>query len=73
MYSNTSYKKASAEEICSLKLENSSLQEEVASLKKAGQENLQLLQEAEYTKNKANEEYARYYTDRLFLKLKNAN
>nr|XP_054498980.1 hyaluronan mediated motility receptor [Agelaius phoeniceus] len=54
-----SYKKTSAEEICSLKLENSSLQEEVASLKKAGQENLQLLQEAECTKNKANEEYAR--------------
>ncbi|KAL9836330.1 hyaluronan mediated motility receptor isoform 2-T2 [Geothlypis trichas] len=54
-----SYKKASAEEICGLKLENSSLQEVVASLKKAGQENLQLLQEAEYTKNKANEEYAR--------------
>ncbi|XP_066416305.1 hyaluronan mediated motility receptor [Molothrus aeneus] len=54
-----SYKKTSAEEICSLKLENSSLREEVASLKKAGQENLQLLQEAEYTKNKANEEYAR--------------
>ncbi|NXQ69429.1 HMMR protein, partial [Quiscalus mexicanus] len=54
-----SYKKTSAEEIGSLKLENSSLREEVASLKKAGQENLQLLQEAEYTKNKANEEYAR--------------
>ncbi|CAN8189850.1 unnamed protein product [Coccothraustes coccothraustes] len=54
-----SYKKTSAEEICSFKLENSSLQEEVTNLKKAGQENLQLLQEAEYTKNKANEEYAR--------------
>ncbi|NWS29218.1 HMMR protein, partial [Polioptila caerulea] len=54
-----SYKKTSAEEICSFKLENTSLQEEVANLKKVGQENLQLLQEAEYAKNKANEEYAR--------------
>ncbi|XP_077642831.1 hyaluronan mediated motility receptor isoform X2 [Lonchura striata] len=54
-----SYKKTSAEEICSFKLENSSLREEVANLKKVGQENLQLLQEAEYTKNKADEEYAR--------------
>ncbi|XP_058704329.1 hyaluronan mediated motility receptor isoform X2 [Poecile atricapillus] len=54
-----SYKKTSAEEICSLKLENTSLREEVANLKKVGQENLQLLQEAEYTKNKANEECAR--------------
>uniref|UniRef100_A0A8C9N9I9 Hyaluronan mediated motility receptor n=2 Tax=Serinus canaria TaxID=9135 RepID=A0A8C9N9I9_SERCA len=54
-----SYKKTSAEEIFSFKLENSSLREEVANLKKAGQENLQLLQEAEYTKNKANEECAR--------------
>ncbi|NWI60466.1 HMMR protein, partial [Calyptomena viridis] len=54
-----SYKKTTAEEICSLKLENTSLQEEVADLKKVGQENLQLLQEAEYTKNKAKEECAR--------------
>ncbi|NXB92782.1 HMMR protein, partial [Vidua chalybeata] len=54
-----SYKKTSAEEICSCKLENSSLREEIANLKKVGQENLQLLQEAEYTKNKATEEYAR--------------
>ncbi|NXM66388.1 HMMR protein, partial [Serilophus lunatus] len=54
-----SYKKTSAEEIHSLKLENTSLQEEVANLKKVGQENLQLLQEAEYTKNKAKEECAR--------------
>ncbi|XP_053847090.1 hyaluronan mediated motility receptor isoform X2 [Vidua macroura] len=54
-----SYKKTSAEEICSFKLENSSLREEIANLKKVGQENLQLLQEAEYTKNKATEEYAR--------------
>ncbi|NXU87866.1 HMMR protein, partial [Xiphorhynchus elegans] len=54
-----SYKKTTAEEICSLKLENTSLQEEVANLKKVGQENLQLLQEAEYTKNKAKEECAR--------------
>lgn len=59
MYCNTSYKKASAEEICSFKLENTSLREEVANLKKVGQENLQLLQEAEYSKNKANEECAR--------------
>ncbi|XP_059339460.1 hyaluronan mediated motility receptor [Ammospiza nelsoni] len=58
-----SYKKTSAEEICSLKLENFSLQEEVASLKRAGQENLQLLQEAEYTKNKAKEEYARMLSE----------
>ncbi|NXS09802.1 HMMR protein, partial [Neodrepanis coruscans] len=54
-----SYKKTTAEEICSLKLENTSLQEEVANLKKVGQENLQLIQEAEYTKNKAKEECAR--------------
>uniref|UniRef100_A0A8C5UC92 Hyaluronan mediated motility receptor n=1 Tax=Malurus cyaneus samueli TaxID=2593467 RepID=A0A8C5UC92_9PASS len=54
-----SYKKTSAEEISSLKLENTSLQEEVANLKKVGKENLQLLQEAEYAKNKANEECAR--------------
>lgn len=54
-----SYKKASAEEICNFKLENTALREEVANLKKVGQENLQLLQEAEYTKNKANEECAR--------------
>ncbi|XP_009878112.1 PREDICTED: hyaluronan mediated motility receptor [Charadrius vociferus] len=54
-----SYKKTIAEEMCSLKLENTSLQEEVANLKKIGQDNLQLLQEAEYTKNKAKEECAR--------------
>ncbi|NXS98052.1 HMMR protein, partial [Jacana jacana] len=54
-----SYKKTAAEEIGSLKLENTALQEEVANLKKIGQENLQLLQEAEDTKNKAREEYAR--------------
>ncbi|XP_030315047.1 hyaluronan mediated motility receptor [Calypte anna] len=54
-----SYKKATAEEICNLKLENTTLQEEVANLKKTSQENLQLLQEAEYTKNKAKEECAR--------------
>ncbi|NXK61638.1 HMMR protein, partial [Sylvietta virens] len=53
-----SYKKTSAEEICSFKLESTSLREEVANLKKLGQENLQLLQE-EYTKNKAHEECAR--------------
>ncbi|XP_009945084.1 PREDICTED: hyaluronan mediated motility receptor [Leptosomus discolor] len=54
-----SYKKTTAEEIRSLKLENTSLQEEVVNLKKIGQDNLQLLQEAEYTKNKAKEECAR--------------
>ncbi|XP_035758362.1 hyaluronan mediated motility receptor [Egretta garzetta] len=54
-----SYKKTIAEEIHGLKLENTSLQEEVANLKKIGQENLQLLQEAENTKNKAKEECAR--------------
>ncbi|NXW05832.1 HMMR protein, partial [Fregetta grallaria] len=54
-----SYKKTTAEEICSLKLENTSLQEEVATLKKIGQDNLQLLQEAEHTKNKTKEECAR--------------
>lgn len=59
MYCNISYKKISSEEICNFKLENTSLREEVASLKKVGQENLQLLQEAEYNKNKANEECAR--------------
>ncbi|NWS65506.1 HMMR protein, partial [Crotophaga sulcirostris] len=54
-----SYKKTIAEEIHSLKQENMSLQEEVANLKRIGQDNLQLLQEAEYTKNKAKEECAR--------------
>ncbi|NWT01534.1 HMMR protein, partial [Mionectes macconnelli] len=54
-----SYKKTTAEEIHYLKLENTSLQEAVANLKKVGQENQELLQEAEYTKNKAKEECAR--------------
>nr|XP_013809157.1 PREDICTED: hyaluronan mediated motility receptor isoform X3 [Apteryx mantelli mantelli] len=54
-----SYKKTIAEEISSLKLENTLLQEEVANLKKIGEDNLQLLQEAECTKNKAKEECAR--------------
>ncbi|NWR57074.1 HMMR protein, partial [Bucorvus abyssinicus] len=54
-----SYKKTIADEIRSLKVENTSLQEVVANLKKIGQENLQLLQEVEYAKNKAKEECAR--------------
>ncbi|NXC73135.1 HMMR protein, partial [Anhinga anhinga] len=54
-----SCKKTIAEEISSLKVENTSLQEEVANLKKIGQDNLQLLQEAEYSQNKAKEECAR--------------
>ncbi|KAM9289487.1 hyaluronan mediated motility receptor [Morus bassanus] len=54
-----SYKKTIAEEISSLKVENASLQGEVANLKKIGQDNLQLLQEAEYSKKKAKEECAR--------------
>ncbi|XP_075571545.1 hyaluronan mediated motility receptor [Pelecanus crispus] len=54
-----SYKTTIAEEICSLKQENMSLQEEVVNLKKIGQDHLQLLQEAEYTKNEAKEECAR--------------
>ncbi|XP_032558750.1 hyaluronan mediated motility receptor isoform X1 [Chiroxiphia lanceolata] len=54
-----SYKKTTAEEIHCLKLENTSLKEAVANLKKVGQENQELLQEAEYTKNKAKEECAR--------------
>ncbi|NXN26527.1 HMMR protein, partial [Nycticryphes semicollaris] len=54
-----SYKKTTAEEIGSLKLENTALQEEVANLKKTSQDNLQLLQEAEHMKNKAKEECAR--------------
>ncbi|NXE08539.1 HMMR protein, partial [Lophotis ruficrista] len=54
-----SYKKTVDKEICSLKLEKTSLQEEVANLKKLDQHKLLLLQEAEYTKNKANEECAR--------------
>ncbi|XP_033923143.1 hyaluronan mediated motility receptor isoform X2 [Melopsittacus undulatus] len=58
-----SYKKTTAEEISGLKAENTSLQEEVASLKKVGQDNLQLLQEAENTKNKAKEECARMLLD----------
>ncbi|XP_066833346.1 hyaluronan mediated motility receptor isoform X5 [Anser cygnoides] len=53
------YKKTIAEEICSLKVENTSLQEQIADLKKTSQDNLQLLQEAEYTKDKAKEECAR--------------
>ncbi|NXG85105.1 HMMR protein, partial [Stercorarius parasiticus] len=58
-----SYKKTIAEEICSLKLENTSLQEEVANLTKIGQDNLQLLQEVEYTKTKAKEECARMLSE----------
>ncbi|XP_052540696.1 hyaluronan mediated motility receptor [Tympanuchus pallidicinctus] len=54
-----SYKTTIAEEIRSLKLENTSLQEQVADLKKICEDNLQLLQEADYTKNKAKEECAR--------------
>ncbi|XP_040428885.1 hyaluronan mediated motility receptor isoform X3 [Cygnus olor] len=54
-----SYKKTIAEEICSLKVENTSLQEQIADLKKTSQDNLQLFQEAEYTKDKAKEECAR--------------
>ncbi|XP_038042264.1 hyaluronan mediated motility receptor [Anas platyrhynchos] len=54
-----SYKKTTAEEICSLKVENTSLQEQIAELKKTSQDNLQLLQEAEYAKDKAKEECAR--------------
>ncbi|XP_042645933.1 hyaluronan mediated motility receptor isoform X2 [Tyto alba] len=54
-----SYKKTTCEEICSLKLQKTSLEEEVSNLKKIGQDNLHLLQEAEYTKNKAKEECAR--------------
>ncbi|NWS57461.1 HMMR protein, partial [Chunga burmeisteri] len=54
-----SYKKTIAEEIRGLKLENSTWQEEVANLKKIGQDNLQLLQEAEHAKHKAREECAR--------------
>ncbi|XP_065546913.1 hyaluronan mediated motility receptor [Lathamus discolor] len=58
-----SYKKTTADEISGLKLENTSLQEEVANLKKVGQDHLQLLQEAENTKNKAKEECARMLLD----------
>ncbi|NXN82681.1 HMMR protein, partial [Bombycilla garrulus] len=58
-----SYKKTSAEEIYRFKLENTSLQEQIANLKKVGQENLQLLQEAEYSRNKANEECARMLSE----------
>ncbi|XP_030359661.1 hyaluronan mediated motility receptor isoform X2 [Strigops habroptila] len=58
-----SYKKTIAGEICGLKLENTSLREEVANLKKVGQDNLQQLQEAEITKNKAKEECARMLLD----------
>ncbi|XP_009875594.1 PREDICTED: hyaluronan mediated motility receptor, partial [Apaloderma vittatum] len=54
-----SYKNAVAEEIHDLKLENTSLQEEIANLKKPGQDNLQLLHEAEHAKTKAKEECAR--------------
>ncbi|XP_065590569.1 hyaluronan mediated motility receptor [Cyrtonyx montezumae] len=54
-----SYRRTTAEEIRILTLENSSLQEQVTDLKKACEDNLQLLHEAEYTKNKAKEEFAR--------------
>ncbi|NXJ79859.1 HMMR protein, partial [Trogon melanurus] len=54
-----SYKNTVAEEMHSLQLKNTSLQEEVANLKKAGQDNLQLLHEAEHAKTKAKEECAR--------------
>ncbi|NXH13385.1 HMMR protein, partial [Bucco capensis] len=58
-----SYKKTIAEEICNFKLENISLNEEVANLKKISEDNLQLLQEAEYTKNKAKEEFVRMLSE----------
>ncbi|NXG41342.1 HMMR protein, partial [Psilopogon haemacephalus] len=54
-----SYKTTVTEEIGHLKLENTSLKEEVENLKKISQDNLQQLQEAENTKNKAKEECAR--------------
>ncbi|XP_075298053.1 hyaluronan mediated motility receptor [Opisthocomus hoazin] len=53
------YKKTTAEEISSLRVENTSLREEIASLKKMSQESRQLLQEAECAKNKVEEECAR--------------
>ncbi|OXB80927.1 UNVERIFIED_CONTAM: hypothetical protein H355_006010 [Colinus virginianus] len=58
-----SYRRTTAEEIRILTLENSSLQEQVADLKKTCEDNLQLLREAEYTKNKAEEEFARMILD----------
>jgi len=67
LHCHTSYKTTIAEEIRSLTLENTSLQEQVADLKKTCEDNLQLLQEAEYTKDKAKEECARYWADNLFL------
>ncbi|XP_015731441.1 hyaluronan mediated motility receptor [Coturnix japonica] len=54
-----SYKTTIAEEIHSLTMENTSLQEQVADLKKIHEDNLQLLQEAEHAKNKTKEECAR--------------
>ncbi|NXA32061.1 HMMR protein, partial [Eudromia elegans] len=54
-----SYKKTMSEEISGLKSENISLQGEVANQKKVGEEAQRLLQEAEYTKTKAQEECAR--------------
>ena len=72
MRGNTSYKKTTAEEISSLRVENTSLREEIASLKKMSQESRQLLQEAECAKNKVEEECARYKRDKLLLKLRNA-
>nr|XP_009935685.1 PREDICTED: hyaluronan mediated motility receptor-like [Opisthocomus hoazin] len=53
------YKKTTAEEISSLRVENTSLREEIASLKKMSQESRQLLQEAECAKNEVEEECAR--------------
>ncbi|XP_074865569.1 hyaluronan mediated motility receptor isoform X2 [Carettochelys insculpta] len=58
-----SYKGSMAEEMESLRLDSSSLQEKIAELSKAGQDTQQQLQELEHAKDKAKEEYARMLLD----------
>ncbi|XP_065265647.1 hyaluronan mediated motility receptor [Emys orbicularis] len=58
-----SYKVSMTEEMACLRLDNSSLREKVAELRKAGQDTQQQLQELEHAKDKAKEEYARMLLD----------
>ncbi|CAM5133206.1 unnamed protein product [Eretmochelys imbricata] len=58
-----SYKGSVTEEMACLQLDNSSLQEKLVELRKAGQDTQQQLQELEHAKDKAKEEYARMLLD----------
>ncbi|XP_027689410.2 hyaluronan mediated motility receptor isoform X1 [Chelonia mydas] len=58
-----SYKGSMTEEMACLQLDNSSLQEKLVELRKAGQDTQQQLQELEHAKDKAKEEYARMLLD----------